>query len=450
MQYRYSKYLPTVIYISDLICLNTAIIASALIHSGMALIGEPYLKFFLIISNFSWIAASLSGSFKIERPLVLSDNLSKFLIGLCYYTALLLGSLYFLQVYNVSRFILALHIGLFALFIFFERSTVFFILDYIRKKGYNQRRVLVIGNRELGDRLISSFNNHPEYGYHIVEYFSDSKAGLFSDSTVDKIIAEKDIHEIYICYKTRKQTDAILKLISRYRDHSVKINVITDFIVDNELTRLQKFRDFLVFRILHTPIEDFKIRCLKRGFDVSFSLFVMVAGLPVFILLVIATKFSSTGPVFYRQQRMGRNGQEFHIYKFRSMYVGAENGMPLLSSDNDPRITPWGRILRKTRLDELPQFYNVLKGEMSVVGPRPERQYFIEKIVEKAPEYRKLLSVKPGLTSIGQVYYGYAENVDQMVQRMRYDLLYLRKSHLRTDVGIIAKTVQVMVQGKGK
>ena len=132
------------------------------------------------------------------------------------------------------------------------------------------------------------------------------------------------------------------------------------------------------------------------------------------------------------------------------MYVDAEKFGPQLSKDNDPRITKWGVVIRKTRLDELPQFWNVLKGEMSVVGPRPERQFFIDKIIEKNPNYKKLLSLRPGITSIGQVQYGYAENIDEMCSRVRYDLIYLDNVNLNADINIIYKTVKVMIQRKGK
>lgn len=189
---------------------------------------------------------------------------------------------------------------------------------------------------------------------------------------------------------------------------------------------------------------------IKRIFDMLFSSFVLVAGLPVFALLMLITKVTSRGQVFYKQERIGQDGKPFYIYKFRSMRVDAEHAGPQLSSDNDPRITRWGKFMRKTHLDELPQFWNVLKGDMAIVGPRPERQHFIDEITKKAPEYRQLLTIKPGITSIGQVYYGYAENVDQMRDRMVYDLDYLPQIGLRTDLGIIMQTVKVMAQGKGK
>lgn len=189
---------------------------------------------------------------------------------------------------------------------------------------------------------------------------------------------------------------------------------------------------------------------IKRVFDIGFSLGVLVLGLPVFLTLMFIVKLTSKGPVLYKQERMGENCKPFYIYKFRSMKNGAEQSGPQLTSENDPRITKWGTIMRKTHLDELPQFWNVLIGEMSIVGPRPEREHFIKKILKKAPNYAKLRAIKPGITSIGQVYYGYAESVDEMCDRMRFDLMYLKDMNILTDLNIILKTVMVMFQRKGQ
>lgn len=208
------------------------------------------------------------------------------------------------------------------------------------------------------------------------------------------------------------------------------------------------YKDYSVF--IQEDSNQYTRDFLKRSFDLIVSSIALITGFPFFALLVIVTKITSNGDVFFRQQRIGKNGTAFYIYKFRSMYRNAENTGPQLAKDNDPRITAWGRIMRKTRLDELPQFLNVFLGQMSVVGPRPERRYFIEKIMEKAPQYKNLLSIKPGITSIGQVRYGYAENVDQMIERMKFDLIYLNNQKLTVDIGIIMETVRVMVQGKGK
>ncbi|RYF44513.1 MAG: sugar transferase, partial [Cytophagaceae bacterium] len=196
---------------------------------------------------------------------------------------------------------------------------------------------------------------------------------------------------------------------------------------------------------------DFRINVLKRAFDMAFSTMALGFGSPLLLLVAAVTKTTSKGPVLYAQERIGRGGKPFTIYKFRSMYINSESAGPLLSAGTgDNRITPWGRFMRQTRLDELPQFYNVLKGDMSVVGPRPERQFFIDQIVEVAPEYKDLFNVKPGITSIGQVEFGYAASIEEMVERLRYDLLYPKRRSFLYDTWIIVLTVRVMVQGRGK
>ena len=189
---------------------------------------------------------------------------------------------------------------------------------------------------------------------------------------------------------------------------------------------------------------------MKRAMDITISLGVLVFCAPLYILTALAVKISSKGPVFYSHERIGQYGKPFTIYKFRSMYVNAEKDKPMLASENDSRITPLGSFMRKTRLDEIPQFYNVLIGDMSLVGPRPERQYFIDQIVMKAEHYHHLHKVRPGITSWGQVKYGYAENVEQMIERLKYDIIYIENMSLALDLKIIGYTVLTVVQGRGK
>lgn len=188
---------------------------------------------------------------------------------------------------------------------------------------------------------------------------------------------------------------------------------------------------------------------LKRISDIVISFFALLFISPLLLAVAIAVKCSSKGPVFYKQSRIGYHKRPFNIYKFRSMYIDAEFSGPALSTLNDPRITPVGRFLRKYRLDELPNFWNVLRGDMSLVGPRPEREYYIKQIMAKAPYYTLIHQVRPGITSWGMVKYGYASDVDGMVERLKYDLLYIENVSLLVDLKILFYTVQTVFTGKG-
>jgi exopolysaccharide biosynthesis polyprenyl glycosylphosphotransferase len=189
---------------------------------------------------------------------------------------------------------------------------------------------------------------------------------------------------------------------------------------------------------------------VKRVFDVGVSFVCMIILLPVYAYVAVRVKLGSKGPIFYKQERIGYEGRPFMIYKFRTMYVDAERMGPQLSQVNDPRITPFGHVMRKYRLDELPQFWNILRGDMSIVGPRPERRYYIEQIEKIAPYYCLVYKVKPGLLSWGPIKIGYSDTVEKMVERLRYDIIYMDNMTLQTDIKILFYSVGVILKGKGQ
>ncbi len=264
------------------------------------------------------------------------------------------------------------------------------------------------------------------------------------------IVNEHHIEEAIIAVEPDQQTriNAIIQALVSCGDLIIKITPDARDLIIGSIKQESIFHSPLI--VINNRLMDEWQYSLKRLFDIAISLVAMIILSPVYLITAIIVRCTSPGPVFYAQERIGYLGKPFKMHKFRSMYVDAEDAGPALSKDNDPRITPFGRFMRKVRLDEIPQFYNVLRGTMSLVGPRPERQFYINQIVKRAPEYLLLQRVKPGITSWGQVKYGYASTVDEMVERLRYDLLYLDNMSLTTDLKILLYTVLIILQGRGK
>lgn len=319
---------------------------------------------------------------------------------------------------------------------------------------------LIIGDNGKATNIYREIMDNPNVlGNRIIGYVNvDAQArpinvaGLHPLGHLDQletIIDDKQIEEVVIALDSSEHK-TLEHVLTRLSYRSVIVKVLPDmYDIISGSVRISNVYAPVLISIHPELLPDWQ-RVVKRVMDFGVSALAMVVLAPVYLFAAIKVRRSSPGPILYKQERIGLFGQPFYIYKFRSMYMDAEHAGPALSKDDDERITPWGKIMRKWRIDELPQFYNILKGDMSLVGPRPERQFFIDKIVPTHPHYKYLHRVKPGLTSWGMVQYGYAENVSQMIERMKYDLLYIENCSLVLDIKIMLYTVKVLFQGRGK
>lgn len=349
--------------------------------------------------------------------------------------------------------------------LFFGLFGLQFIVTYIPRLLITQDGVSKIKSREwamnvlvvgAGGKAVRIARDLYRMGYNIYGFVSENdKTAVKADraqvlGTVQDIPAlmeNGNVDEIVLAVESRNNKELLAILYSLYR-YKRPIKVLADRF--NMLSKIQ-IRTIRGIPLVDVTDNNFSPaeQNIKLFLDKVCSVVALILLSPLFVYIAWRVKKDSPGPVFFRQERIGYLGEPFMMYKFRTMYVDAEENGPLLASEDDCRITPFGRIMRKYRLDELPQFWNVLKGDMSLVGPRPERKYFIDEIVKTAPYYYLLHNVRPGITSLGMVKYGYAENVDKMIERMEYDILYYENMSLTLDLTILIYTVKTVITGKG-
>ena len=256
--------------------------------------------------------------------------------------------------------------------------------------------------------------------------------------------------EVILDFKSKTKENDIYTLINRLYPRNVEISVVPSlYDMLTGAAMIDEVSDQPLIHITEHKMSDTEL-CIKRAFDIIVSAAMLVLLSPLYFILTLLVWYSSKGPVFYRQERIGLHGLPFEIIKFRTMCVHAETETPQLSADNDPRITKVGKWMRKYRLDELPQFWNILRGDMSIVGPRPERRYFINQIEEKAPYYCMIYKIRPGLTSWGPIKVGYTDTLDKMIRRLNYDIVYIENMSLTLDIKIMFHTIGVIFNGKGQ
>jgi len=381
--------------------------------------------------------ATLGGSIIIFFTLLLDDNVR---IYKDYYQSfILLFGIHFLLTVIVR-------LGL---------TTI--LVTSIRKKNRGFKTLIVGGNEkalEIYNELINLTKNVNEFiGYvninGVDHLLKDQIQNLGNLSELEEVIKKYDVEEVIIAIESSDH-NRLKDILVRIDDGKTKIKVLPDmYVILAGSVKMTNIYGAILIEITSDPMPYWQ-QAVKRVMDIFLSLIAVILLIPFYIFSAIAVKISSPGPILFLQERIGINGEVFRIIKFRTMYVNAEAAGPQLSSTDDPRITKIGRFMRKTRLDEFPQFINVLLGDMSLVGPRPERQFYIDQIVKVEPQYLLLNRVRPGITSWGQVKYGYAENVEQMLQRMKFDLIYLKNRSLALDIKIMFYTIIIVLKAKGK
>ncbi len=336
-------------------------------------------------------------------------------------------------------------------------------------KGHGLHRALIVGWSDRLDRLYQEVARYPEAGLDIVgairlkrkdassesdeQYLDSSNESsdeeISSISDLPRLIDELRVQDVLIALGANDQ-DSLMDVLHYCDGKAVKLKLVPDFYsIIGGMARTEHMYGLPLIEVLPEPMQGWE-QSLKRLVDVTLATLVLVLGLPVWIVVGLLIKLTSSGPVIYRQKRVGRKGRTFTIYKFRTMRENAEaSSGPVWATPDDPRFTGIGRWLRKTRLDEIPQFWNVFKGEMSLVGPRPERPYFVEKLMKDIPLYGRRHRVKPGITGWAQVKWKYDTDLEDVRQKVKYDLFYIENMSFRRDMQILFRTIYTAIRGGG-
>ncbi len=326
------------------------------------------------------------------------------------------------------------------------------------RKPNNGFKTVIIGGTEKAVDILNEINKNEKNVNTFLGYVNMNGNDRQLDGKLPYLGHFDDLEEIskgieideYIIAVESSEHNKLMHILLKIDNGVARIKTLPDtYVILSGSVKMTNIYGALLLDV-QSDAMPFWQKVLKRIIDFSMSFTAVIFLIPFYLFSAIAVKISSPGPILFLQERIGKDGRVFKIFKFRTMYVNSEKNGPQLSSENDPRITRIGSFMRKTRLDEFPQFFNVLLGHMSIVGPRPERKFYIDQIAKIEPQYNQLTKVRPGITSWGQVKFGYAENVDQMLQRMKFDLLYLKNRSISLDLKIMLHTLLIVIRAEGK
>jgi Undecaprenyl-phosphate glucose phosphotransferase len=451
--------------LSDLFLLNIAFLLAAVFSQSLEMLFTRYYMFFLLVGlNVLWILLSNASGFYDDFH---SRNFPfQFVNILKETTAQIIASILFIFLAKEDLFTRNFIILYAVLLIFFiSLRTIVFrkVLKSLRRKGKNIRNLLIIGDGEVAHKFREMINSNPDFGYNFVGFITEAESSTSESNVVgvtdnlEQLLVDLQIDEVVIALKNKSDTflEDIITICNR---KAVKTHIIPDYFkfISNRF-QVSMFGNFPIITVRSEPLDEAHWRFFKRAFDIVFSFLVIVFIFSwLYPIIFILTKLSSPGPVFFIQDRVGSRNENFRCYKFRTMKIAESN--PSLSFqpviENDPRVTNVGKFLRKSNLDELPQFINVLKGEMSVVGPRPHAVLYDKKYGKVVDAIRLRHNVKPGITGWAQVHGlrgdvpDEKENIKRTKMRIEYDIWYIENWSMTLDIQIILITIWQMLRGK--
>ena len=428
---------------------DSVIISNSVIFSG-AILSVP----------FWWLIFVVSGSYRLHWDLSWADELKLVVKPVTSgFIILFFGAFLVSPSASIGRWIIIFYYASLLLFVFFARGCMRILERILAKKGLLVRRAAIVGTGEAASDLERYLTENTALGYDVVGFVDPEKTDSILTVPEDRILGSvKDLNDIIRRFSIRELLvtiasnfhDDILSLLLPAAGEGIKVKVVPDLFdvvaghVHSTQIMGQPFMEILPERL------SFWQKIVKVFIDYFISICALLIGLPLWLVFAVLIKLDSKGPVFYRQERVGKGGKIFKVFKFRSMVTDAEKRSgPIWAGKNDSRVTRIGRYLRKSRMDEIPQLINVIKGEMSIVGPRPERPVFVEELRIMYPFYQKRLTIKPGLTGWAQVKLEYDTDMESVANKLRYDFFYIENQSIFLDLEILARTLKVVLTGAG-